>query len=101
PGQYAGITPWDEKWNRVLTLDSSTRGRVRIEQHLTSLNPHAAQVDARRYNWTAYYLTKELDPDAVREALLRHSELKPTGKKSDDALRRFRIYRFMLQAGWY
>jgi hypothetical protein len=99
-GQYAGFTPWDEKWNRVLTIESPSRGRVKVEQHLTVLTPYFAKVDARRYNWNALYLTKELDPDAIRETLLKHPDLKLSGG-SGDAAKRFRIYRFLLQAGWY
>src|SRR5713226_5147172 len=99
-GQYAGFTPWDEKWNRVMTIESPSRGRGRIDQPLSVLTPYSARVDARHYNWTAHYLTKELDPDAVRETLVKHPDLKLTGG-SGDAAKRFRIYRFLLQAGWY
>jgi hypothetical protein len=99
-GLYAGFTPWDDKWNRIMTLESGPNSKLNVEQHLTTLTPHFARVDARRYNWSPFYLTQELDPEAVRQTLLKHPDLRLKGT-NEDVPKRFRIYSFMRQAGWY
>src|SRR5439155_5024409 len=72
-------------------------------QQLGLLNPLYARVDALRLNWDQYYLTSEFDPVTVRNLLVNHPALKIKGTKKDpaDAGKRFRIYRFFVQAGWY
>src|SRR5262245_43433246 len=40
PGRYAGVTPWDDKWQRDLTLDLYPSGKRKIEQSLTILTPY-------------------------------------------------------------
>src|SRR5262249_52959259 len=39
PGRYADATFWNEKWQRVLTLEIPN-GKREIEQHLTVLTPY-------------------------------------------------------------
>jgi pimeloyl-ACP methyl ester carboxylesterase len=99
PWQIVAVTDWNTKWDRVLTINTQD-GRKRIQQHLSLLTPKVARIDARDYNWTTYYLTSELDPDAVRKLLVQHPDLKLTGS-SGEAGKRFRIFRFLFQAGWY
>jgi pimeloyl-ACP methyl ester carboxylesterase len=99
PWQIVAVTDWDKKWNRVLTINAPG-GRRRVQQHLSLLTPKVVRIDARDYNWTIYYLTQELDPDVVRKLLVQHPDLKLNGN-SGDAGKRFRIFRFLLQAGWY
>ena len=52
PGIYDKITPWDEKWDRTLTLLDAKGQRWKIAQRLTKLTPEYARVDAKTYNWT-------------------------------------------------
>src|SRR5262249_10088180 len=99
PWQVVSVTPWDGKWDRVLTINAPG-GRRRIPQHLSLLTSHVARIDARDYDWKACYLTREFDPDTVRTLLSHHPELKTTGN-SADAGKRFRIFHFLVQAGWY
>jgi predicted esterase len=102
PGRYASIGPWNDKWDRVLTLQigpapKSTRP---IDQHLTTLSPHYARIDARRYNWDAHYLTPEIKFEELRDLLYRHPDLKLKGDGNDGA-KRLRVARFFVQAEMY
>jgi pimeloyl-ACP methyl ester carboxylesterase len=99
PWQVVAVTDWDSKWDRVLTI-STPDGRRQIQQHLSLLTPKVACIDARDYEWKTYYLTREFDPNTVRKVLTQHPELKMTGD-STDAGKRFRIFHFLVQAGWY
>ncbi|HLJ92686.1 MAG TPA: PHB depolymerase family esterase [Gemmataceae bacterium] len=99
PWQVTAVTDWNSKWDRVLTINTPD-GRRQVPQHLTLLTPKIASVDARDYEWKTYYLTQELDPKTVRTLLTQHPELKLTGD-STDAGKRFRIFHFLVQAGWY
>jgi hypothetical protein len=100
-GHYGEATPWNAKWDRVLTIDAPSRGgNVPIAQHLSLLTPHFARIDARRYNWSAHYLTSELEPNVVRDLLYKHASLKLKGDSSDVA-KRLRVFRFLARAGWY
>jgi hypothetical protein len=100
PGLYAGMTPWDAKWDRILKLDSPVQGKVSIRQHLSILTPHYARIDARRYAWSPCYLTREFDPAEVRQLLLTHKDLQMKGD-AGDARKRFRLFHFFVDAGWY
>jgi hypothetical protein len=46
------------------------------------------------------YATREYDPVTIRRLLVEHPDIKAKGD-GDDLLRRLRIVRFFLQAGWY
>jgi predicted esterase len=100
PGHYGKITPFNQKWDRELTLDLSAGGYMRIAQHLSILTPHFLRIAARRYEWNAHYLTGEWDPDLIRQLLYWNPELKLTGGPKDVA-KRFKVFHFMVQAGWY
>jgi pimeloyl-ACP methyl ester carboxylesterase len=99
PWQIVAVTDWDNKWDRVMTI-STPDGRAKVQQHLSLLTPKIASIDARDYQWKTYYLTREFDPGTVRKLLAQHPELKMTGD-SADAAKRFRIFQFFVQAGWY
>ncbi len=99
PWQVVAVTDWDNKWDRVLTINTPD-GRRQIQQHLSLLTPKVACIDARDYEWKTYFLTREFDPNTVRKVLTQHPELKMTGD-STDAGKRFRIFHFLVQAGWY
>lgn len=99
PWQFISATDWDKKWDRWLTVETPN-GRQRLDQHLRVLTPKVACIEARSYIWPAWYLTREFDPDTVYKLLADHPELKTTGSTADPG-KRFRIYRFLVQAGWY
>jgi predicted esterase len=95
PGYITQIGRWSPKWDRTIKLN----GKLSIEQHLSLLSSHYARIDARHYNWSPHYLIDELHPEEVRTLLYTHPELKQTGGK-DDAAKRFRVFRFFVEAGW-
>jgi predicted esterase len=95
----AGVTPWDDKWERVFKLNTPT-GRIDITQRLTALTPYYLRADSLRYFWSPHYLTREFDPEMVRALLYKHPDLQ-LKSDSEDANRRFRVYRFLAQAGWF
>lgn len=97
-GQYAGFTPWNERWDRVLKLDAD-RGKVQISQHLSILTPYYARVDSKSYNWSPHYLTAEFNPDELRRIILLHPDIKITPTTKDTAKRRYKVFRFFVQAG--
>jgi hypothetical protein len=97
--QLIDSTPWDEKWERMFKF-AAPHGQVKARQRLSMLTPQYARVDSYNYFWTSGYLTRELGINTVQYLLSVHPELKPQGDSSD-AARRFRIYRFLAQAGWY
>lgn len=100
PGStFGSATPFDNKGERTLTLETPN-GKVELAQRITAITPDWIRVDALRYAWSAYYRTKELEPTQVRSWLLEHPDLKPTGDSMDVA-KRFKIYQFLVQAGWY
>jgi hypothetical protein len=98
-GQYGAATPWNEKWDRDLTLETP-RGELKVRQHVATLTPHFIRIDARQYYWDAHYLLSEMNPDAIRDLLLHHKEMRMTGD-GGDAPKRFRLFRFLVKAGWY
>jgi pimeloyl-ACP methyl ester carboxylesterase len=96
-----GVTPFDPKWRRVFRYQVPDSARVQgAKQQLALLNPLFARIDAIGLNWDSYYLTSEFDPATVRDLLASHPALQQKGDASD-AGKRFRIYRFFVQAGWY
>src|SRR5438132_979542 len=101
PGRYDGYTPWDPNWNRTARIKTPrSRTPLEIPQHMTTLTPHYAFVQARRYNWAPHFLTTELDVESIRGLLTVHPNMKLKGDK-DDATRRFVLYRFLAEAGFY
>jgi len=94
------IQPFDDKWRRKFTYMAGDGRPETVQQQISILNPLFTRVSALKLNWDAYYLTSEFDPATVRKLLVGHPEMK---KKDDvgEAGRRFRIYRFFVQAGWY
>jgi pimeloyl-ACP methyl ester carboxylesterase len=103
-GRFGAISPWNEKWDRTLTLDAlRADGKIKplqLAQHLSILTPYFMRVDCRDYRWAPHYLTRELERESVRGVLLSHPDLKLTGAKTDVA-KRFRLFQFFVQAGWF
>jgi predicted esterase len=95
------VTTFDKHWQRHITLDVKTRNHpLKIGQKLTELTPHHARVDAFEYNWIACYLTSELGPDEVRTLVRRHLDRPGQKVKLTEADKQFRVFRFLLQAGY-
>lgn len=94
-----GGDPWNEHWDRKFRFVAPFGGRVTTEQHLSILTPFYAQVDSRKYAWSSYYQTSEFGPATTRALLYTYPGLK-TGERDDPAWR-FKVYRFLAQAGWY
>jgi pimeloyl-ACP methyl ester carboxylesterase len=92
-------TAFNEKWERSVKVQTEG-GTVRETQRLTVLTPYFARVDALRHRWTSGYLTRELGPAVVGDLLASSPDLKGKDGKPD-AAKRFRAYRFLVQAGWY
>ena len=93
------VTPWDDKGERTVKIRGPNTAAT-ITQRVTVLTPYYLRADSLRYRWPVLYLTREYDPATVRGLLVNHPDLKPKGD-SDDVLKRFRVFRFLLQAGWY
>ncbi len=102
-----GITPWEVKGEGSAEAyferdfsHQTDKGPLRIRQRLLALTPYFMSTYAVKYYWNSYYLLSELDPETVRPLLLKHPGLvDKTGKLN--AVNRFRIYRFLVQANWY
>jgi pimeloyl-ACP methyl ester carboxylesterase len=91
-------TNWDERWERTFRIQAPF-GKLDIKQRLSILTPEYARVDAIKYAWNPFYLTQEFGADTVHKLLASAPDLKL--KKDDkDASRRFKIYRFLAQAGF-
>jgi hypothetical protein len=101
--QIYNVAPWNNRGEREYTFDTYIQGekhRFSTTQRLTELTPYYVRVDSLKYNWTSYYLTRELGPEAVRKLLAQHPDLKEKGDKTD-VLKRWTLFRFLVQAGWY
>lgn len=97
------VSDWNDRWERKYTIGYQLGKKTwvtDIDQRLTQLTPQFARVDALKFNWTAFYNTNELGGETVRRLLNQHPDMTERGGKSE-AARRFRIYRFLMQAGWY
>jgi pimeloyl-ACP methyl ester carboxylesterase len=98
--QIMDIGPFDLKGKRKFTYMAADGRPEKVDQQVSKLDPLVMRVSATRMNWDAYYLTNEYDPATVRKLLVNH----PLIQKKDDAGeagRRFRIFKFFVQAGWY
>jgi predicted esterase len=96
--QTLAVSPWNAKWDRVVTVQTDG-GRVGIDQHLSILTPYFLRIDARRYNWSPHYLIREVDPDFVLPLLRNPPPIKAT--TMSEPAKRFRVFQFCAQAGWY
>ncbi len=91
------IAPWNAKWERTVKIRGPNTAAA-VEQRISVLNPYYLRADSLRYRWPVLYLTREYDPATLRGLLVEHPDLKMKGD-ADDALKRFRIFRFFLQSG--
>ncbi len=102
---------WNLDWDRPYQF-RRPGGTVKLSQHMSVLTAHYARVDANcidpntrkdnLYPWTSYYRTSELGPDMVYTLLSLHKDLREEKGLKDDELskRRFKIFNFMVQAGF-
>jgi predicted esterase len=97
--QILGTTPWNDKWERTLRMQT-TSGPADIKQRVVVLTPQIARVEALNRTWGSTFLTRELGIETIRKFLASHPDLKLKGDASD-AGRRLRVFRFLLQAGYY
>lgn len=105
PGKWEieEFPPFNSKWERILHM-TVAGNKVDVRQRLTFLSPEYLRVDAVRFDWIAYYKTRELDPQTIRTLIQNHHILtkKADPKKNEkESDRRLQIYRFLLQAGWH
>jgi hypothetical protein len=101
---------WDSEGKRTFEYESPKGGRITVYQRIGLVSPYYARVDSRppprpnlpKYNFSAYYLTRELGPDMVRD-LLATNKLLGEGrdvKPEDRPKRRFQMIEFLVRAGW-
>ncbi len=116
-GQLPGIAavmepgPWDNKWERKYEFRTASGAQVKVKQRLGFLTPYHARADPTtpmkfagvQNPWNAFYLTRELGPEAVVGLLRSHPDynITPGLKPEDQATRRFKLCDFLAQAGWY
>lgn len=91
--------PFDSKWSRTVKMELPS-GVIEVVQRLVLLTPYYGRVEFQRYPWSPCFLTRELPETVLRELLLQHPDLKPTGGP-DDIDRRLRLVRFFVQAQFY
>jgi predicted esterase len=95
--EVVSAEPW-KHWERTEYLNTSS-GKIRLRQRLVLLTPEYARADAVNVLMNSFYPTRELGIDTVRDLLASRLELKtPEG---NDFSHRFRVFRFLLQAGFY
>jgi len=98
--EFGKTTPWNDKWERTVVVGTES-GQVKADQHLGLLTPQYLRIDALKYNWSPFYFTKELKPEMVRGLLAKYpSDVKEMIGQPEN-IKRFRIFRFLVQAGWY
>src|SRR5262245_18175879 len=99
-GPILDITAFDGNWERKIKIQPLKGPAMDTKQRMTLLTPYMAVVEASRFRWQAMYLTRELGPETVRQLLYAHPDLRE--RVGDvDPLKRTKIVRFMIQAGFY
>lgn len=100
--------PWDALWDRKITVRCVTNDKTSdyiLLQHLAVLTPHYAKFDTLgfAYRWSSTAMTSELGSEAVVALLAAHPDFKekPEMNEGDKATRRFKMFHFLVQAGWY
>jgi predicted esterase len=93
---------FDEKWNRSIKFLGPERPIYTTQQMTFLSSSFAALVCTKDFPWTSFYVTQELGYDTVRKLLIDNPEFHdpkdlPIAKRAD---RRFRLYHFMVHAGW-
>jgi predicted esterase len=96
-------TPWNKLFQRKIRLRVPRKGQdeVSIDQRMTLLTPNVMRVEGLSYNWVAYYLTRELEPEVVRKLLHQHFGSLVNKPGNDPKENRLKVCRFLSQAGWH
>lgn len=101
--QVSRIDPWTDKCERTIHINSEGR-QIAIRQHITTLTPQFACLDAiKSYHWKDYYLTRELGPEVVQFLIAKNPKFAddPKLKEEERLIRRFRLCDFYAQTGWF
>jgi pimeloyl-ACP methyl ester carboxylesterase len=99
-GPILEITPFDNNWERKIKYQPLKGPVMDSKQRMTRLTPYMAVVEASRARWQMMYLTRELGPEVVRQLLYSHPDLRERAGEVDP-LKRTKIVRFLIQAGFY
>jgi pimeloyl-ACP methyl ester carboxylesterase len=96
------VKPWDRKeWTReVVFLDGEAINvKHTLKQYIAVISPYYLRIGSSTHAFTQYYLTKEFNPNLLREFLMNHPDLGDVeGKAQGD--RREKLFRFWVQADW-
>jgi dienelactone hydrolase len=63
------------------------------------LSPDCIQIDAKRYNWSPFYIPREFEVEEILRLLHDHPDFK-SPSTANDFNKRFRLFRFLREAGW-
>ncbi len=98
--QVESVKPFSEErlWQREIVLAFPDR-KEKIQQRLTELTPHRVRLEASFYEWDAYYLTREFEPETIRKLLYQFLDRQKVQLKPEEKC--YHVFRFLLQAGWY
>lgn len=99
-GPITKLTPFDAKWERVIEIVPAKGKPMDSKQKMTLLTPYCAVVEASRFKWQMMYLTRELGAETVRQLLYSHQDLREKVGEVDP-LKRTKIVKFLIQAGFY
>jgi dienelactone hydrolase len=100
--RFEKATNFDKVGFRQATYEVFRKGKpqsLNLEQRLGAVTPEYLRIDARRYNWSAYYRPNEVGHEAIADYLANHRLFKLKGDK-EDAMRRLKYCTFLVQAGW-
>jgi dienelactone hydrolase len=106
------VGSWSAGWDRSYQFEAPDGTKVKVPQHMTHMSPFDARIITNSldpvtkknnpYPWTSYYRTREFGPDGIVELLALHPDVKndPALKEDERASRRFKIFNFLVQAGF-
>ncbi len=106
------VGSWNTSWDRSYQFEAPDGSTVKLSQHMTHLSPYDARIITNSidpvtrknnpYPWTSYYRAREFGPDGIVALLSLHPDVKddPALKEDARADRRFKIFNFLVQAGY-
>jgi enterochelin esterase-like enzyme len=92
-GSVIDVTPFDDFGHRTITL-ASQKGKLDVIQAISRIEPDHVVLEALNYNWQVGASLKSV-PNDVLNKLIRQKV------KADDAVGRFGLVRFFMQAEMY
>jgi hypothetical protein len=90
-----------ERWIVIEQGKEDPKRKVQVRQRVTFLTPHFLRLDAVGADWNAYHLTSEFGPQTLRDLLNFHIQRPKVKANLKEPDRRFLVFHFLLQAGWY